>query len=499
MQRIHVMFALTIVTTMAGCAVAPLKDAPTAYSLNVERQKIRSGIDPSHSDHPGLCLSFSGGGVRSGIFAAGVISALAERGALERVDVMAGASGGSWGMYWFYDIATNAKSWTPQPGVFAEDSSNAKHLFKNVDLLKLDVVGPYAAGDSLFFFNPWGASKSRSANQFVYQRFTSTYAAMIEDAFSRDHVLAVHPNAPTWLLLRDAVERRRVPLPVVTLTATPGTAPQQKPYDRSLANYFELTPFGFGGPAMGEISQDWRRQGWASNFKKLSFAVAISGAAVDAPNAKDLLSTDLIRVGGAVSFAPDTNTPRDFYLSDGGFTDNLAVYPNVLRQCSEIVIADATQDPSLQYSDLASTQHLLSQAGYELKIEGVDPKFRECDMHIDLHNVADRTSCQPSAPNAWMRSKRSSFSGTITGPNGYQAKITLLKLAAFADDTRWSTFCEDLGATVCPTQPVMAACSGVAREETCWFPYESTMQQKMMPNQALGYFRLGRDATLEAF
>ena len=95
--------------------------------------------DPWPAGLPRACFALSGGGTRSAAFATGVMQAFADAGALDRIDVVSGVSGGAYALSWFMASKLNAQAKAKKPianaDLLSEDNEAVRSLTANAKLI----------------------------------------------------------------------------------------------------------------------------------------------------------------------------------------------------------------------------------------------------------------------------------------------------------------------------------------------------------------------------
>lgn len=307
---------------------------------------------------PRACLALSGGGTRSAAFATGVLQAFAEAGALDRMDIVSGVSGGAYALSWFIASKLNAQAKARRPianaKLLSEGNEDVRSLTANAELIPTPygVMAVLANALDLDKALKTVLGEGGSANNPYWAALHSTFLAGQCADCAVDGTFKVRDLAPL-------LQRNQLPMPIFGLSArrmqdgrcdSPGQEP--RPLE---ASYFEVTPLRQG--LLGAYSDTGLNLGLADT-------VALSGAAVSVP---DEWYCQLVGVLGqslgskwtysAVSHVPDDDvalrqlatTQTTLFLADGGHVENLGVYPLVQRMCQTIFVVDAEHDPLLAY------------------------------------------------------------------------------------------------------------------------------------------------------
>ncbi len=324
------------------------------------------GDNPWPAGLPRACLALSGGGTRSAAFATGVMQAFAEAGALDRMDVVSGVSGGAYALSWFMATKLNAQTKAGKPIANADLLSEENEVVRSLTADAKLIPTPYGVmavlANALDKALKTVLGEGGSANNPYWAALHSTFLAGQCADCAVDGTFKVKDLAPL-------LQRNQLPIPIFGLSARrvedgrcdpPGKKP--RPLE---ASYFEVTPLRQG--LLGAYSDTGLGLGLADT-------IALSGAAVSVP---DKWYCELVGVMGqslgsewtysAASHVPDSDvalhsletTPTTLFLADGGHVENLGVYPLVQRLCQTIFVVDAEHDPLLGYEALNKlTAHL---------------------------------------------------------------------------------------------------------------------------------------------
>lgn len=315
---------------------------------------------------PRACLALSGGGTRSAAFATGVLQAFAEAGALDKIDIVSGVSGGAYALSWFMANKLNAQANERKPitnvDLLSEDSEAVRNLTANAKLIPTPYGVMAVLANTLDKALKTVLGEGGSANNPYWAALHTTFLAGQCADCAVDGTFKVKDLAPL-------LQRNQLPMPIFGLSARrlpdgrcdpPGQKP--RPLEES---YFEVTPLRQG--LLGAYSDTGLDLGLADT-------VALSGAAVSVP---DKWYCQLVGVMGqslgsewtyrAASHVPDgdvalgrlATSQTTLFLADGGHVENLGVYPLVQRMCRTIFVVDAEHDPLLVYEALKKlTAHL---------------------------------------------------------------------------------------------------------------------------------------------
>ncbi|NOT23723.1 MAG: hypothetical protein HOP22_13520 [Nitrospiraceae bacterium] len=377
------MFVILLVVLLSGCAGVRihavdqhpkgmlLPDQATVNSqILSEYLKVEGGFYKDNTKPPCTCVAFSGGGIRSAAFSIGVMKGLhainGEGGEpfLHQIDIMSAASGGAYGMSWYYmnQLGPDAIS---KDDLFLSPAQN--YLLENADFMTVRRFVQGSVSDMLLI--PWNLFANGFFGWHLNSSFiaTQTYENAIRQTF--------HGNKPGDFSRMPALLKNNH-LPFFIITTTAHIDEDQLHYDSLLSKrVFEFTPLRFGSDAFGysDVGQDFPLT--------VAEAVEVSGAAIDSFEsftgarqkvAGSLLNIDtgrfidnykekrsfLKNVGYWLSPAPFYLYQRAYILdaygkrmrlSDGGHADNLAGFPLIRRLCSNIIIVDAEYDPHYSF------------------------------------------------------------------------------------------------------------------------------------------------------
>jgi predicted acylesterase/phospholipase RssA len=381
----------------------------------------------SHPRQPETCLAMSGGGIRSAAFNIGVLKALLGTDPPLALDAISGVSGGSYALSWYYvhQYQAHVALRPSAPGspdvsrdirekMFADDQPYQEHLLSHSRFFtERWYVGTLVANLLMSPVNlllnglfGWHANTSLS---------TTFYEYSIRETFL---ALETEPRRQTKVSLRELghfARTHHLPFFVISATALVDDDVQHLggPFRDSV---FEFTPYQFGSDGWG-----WYAYGAEAGDFTVGRAVAISGAALDLstqlgnPSAKVLTSIFNQDLGVYID-NPRLNTKdrvlrhvfpfpayflfkyqRDvdadrIYLTDGGHSDNLAVYPLVRRFCKHIVIVDAEEDRYYMFPAYWNLKHRLrADLGVDLRIEAIEAPPRFVDFE-SKHREVERKS-----------------------------------------------------------------------------------------------------------
>lgn len=402
-------------------------------SVEHEGPAVQRGTGPAYQG-PEYCIAMSGGGSRSAAFNIGVLAGLSdlhdknERGEdetiLDKFDTMSSVSGGSYASGWYfaqhYNQYNPEKNETPsaqteaippedefQRELFDPDGKFQGWLAAHSSVIPAYVQAEGVVGDAAFvpvnlFANGlFGWHSNTSPGRRIYQdRLVRTYFEPPERNAS-----ITFPDLATFIY------DRNLPQPIVDTSSL--IYDDAMHHGSLMANsVFEFTPYGYGSDAYSytpESNEDcnmppntYQRLKYSKD-KPIDFATAveISGAALDTPNLVEGASQQMffsaLNVDTGYNIpnknqCPVTTKPQklipfpfyygygwsrdmtghSIYLTDGGYSDNLAAYSDVRRLCKNIIIVDAETDPLYTFSSYYKLKNAVrSEMGARMSVDGI--------------------------------------------------------------------------------------------------------------------------------
>ena len=378
-------------------------------------------------------LAISGGGIRSAVFAIGVMSGLQEIGVFDEVDAISAVSGGSYAATWYYmqqyrcherTRATRATE-DVRHQVLETHGPFQEYLAKNAGVWPLTRLGVLGVADTitspanLVANGLLGWHSNTTPAQWDYEtRLASHFNHVPPEACPSARNVGTASRAIGFAELKTFAKERRLPYLIVNTTAY---VEDDKSYQGAVfANsVYELGLERSGSQGFGTF---------ATPDMSVRTAVAISGAAADsslaAGSAPKLIFSalnhdlgvyvdnprfDPKQVDAACDQAPDRTacleqlrlnvpawrwlarrvTPAPFYmadplykkdatgarvyLTDGGHSENLGAYSLVRRLPKTLTIVDGEHDPTFEFGAYHRLkQALRSELGVELQVPGID-------------------------------------------------------------------------------------------------------------------------------
>jgi hypothetical protein len=414
----------------------------------LQEQEDLAGHPSTSPEEPRLCVALSGGGVRSAAFSLGVLQGLTELQSrdesarsltrLDDVDIISAVSGGSYALAWF--LSEKHPLGNPSREEFAKNDSRGSWLttpleggagaflsMATVMLRKVSRIG-----------RPTPIPDPTLAHYFYARLLTASFGL-------RDRPLAdFKPNA-------------NLPFPIFVATGRLGdegpcaASTRQSPFlgeaARSERSVVELTPLAGGSAGLGFSSR-------LPQDLSLPMVVATAGAALDDPHSdycgtlRGLGVTLGTRVGlwkpdqqdeRIRSAVPPEESGGPLLLSDGGFSDNLAVYPLLRRSCRAILIADASYDPDLIFLDFQRLKTVLETKNIKLSSTLSDRAKAQsvlCEVGSNPPCFMKPSPAALAAPFAATRLGKATFDGVIEIPGEPQSRqipFSYVKLAVDED------------------------------------------------------------------
>lgn len=418
---------------IAAADAAPSRSQEKEAQLRLLEESQASGptlmqFMRSHVARPlgagSVCLAASGGGIRSAAFSYGVLGALGKR--VDGAAAISGVSGGA------YAVSSLYVDTIPQENKDARLLSQALSLPDGI-VQKIEANPtfiPYlhmgVGGVSLGVSTPLSLIGFSFGRQVNLAHLNTQYASRIRNFWFQGL------DVP-WSQWRNVTMNPSLPTPIILTAAYPQPVDGPSTFR---SRVYEWLPSVRGNLALG-YTDSFESSGplWLSNV------VAISGAALDNPVSSnlDLLRTLGLSAGGTEELLgamldadrlsaylahqlPDYPQDRHWIprevptglnrsmnvQTDGGFADNLGVYPLIRRGCETIVVIDAEHDPELTFCGLAvlrqglSTHHdiTLTAAPSEMhaKVLGPNAMTVEACKADDSQSYFERAKKQTPPP-----------------------------------------------------------------------------------------------------
>jgi hypothetical protein len=473
---------------------------------------------------PETCLCLSGGGIRSAAFSVGVLKALYQKGILDKIDIISGVSGGSFALSWYYlqQYGENIKAKDELfSSPYQEELLAGSRMFTLADM-GLSELGNIILLPANLIFN----------HLFSFNLDTTLARRSYESAIRRTFHHGKDLSFPEALEL---IKKNDLPYFIINTSAAIDYGPS---YDGSkLANrVFEFTPLRFGSDGFG----------YSNDFPiTVGRAVAISGAAIDLASVtpgrieSNLVASLNIDLGYHINnfnnksniqylkrfipfyslFNHYDKTGTHIYLTDGGHTENLALYSLARRLCGKIIVVDATFDPDYQFADYHKVKNgLRSEMQVEFEIKEIDKLLQEAESaeRNNILNVSYGSEFSQRVDQATTKSHFDCSTPVLHGSISYfpvrtednhieQRKIEVTYIKMSIDDGKFYGF---------PTTDPLAEIYRDAREYYgdqlvhyylesklnkncgelifgCEFPQYTTYDQDYTPEQFAAYIDLG--------
>ena len=391
-----------------GFAIAVFGRAPTVIvkpggqHLSEDLSDEREFIFGDGDRRPDLCVSLSGGGIRSAAFSLGALHALHDLDILENVDVISAVSGGTYALSWlilqpyYAQQAQGLETIEPKAtlaSLFSHTGRYQTHVWDSSAFVERSALG-FSIFQDMVFGQLWRSIVAGSGSESLPTTTKGLYARRIQFTFHRHPKEAastlasftnnltlapevaslptslwdVHnvefsssgrlspvprdlfldneksPGLQEFLRSVNRAGKGSLPFPVFNAKLTVDA-------DRTLNGqiwpaHFEITPLGLGGPAVNYVGWDTVSGPSYSAIRSANIAPAVSGAAVSGysqaghPFWRWLVRVLNVDLGYSVR-NPFSANPRFIYLSDGGHSENLGLYALIRRECQTIVAVDA--------------------------------------------------------------------------------------------------------------------------------------------------------------
>jgi hypothetical protein len=333
--------------------------------------------------------------LRAASYSIGVLRGLDERGALERIDVLSGVSGGSYALSWYVvHLASQTDPFAP---------AAQQHLLDNSDLFRRVLVGepkrlPWAWPATAISWLTTGLGTMVNwvedlTSRIGLGRVTSHY---VWAQPTYEHVLGELFHNPTGDVvdpkLEDLAELHN--LPMFTIGTTVAKADGSPLSDHTLAvRSFEVTPLRMGSDGLGYLNI---ATGLPRGMTTLRETVVVSGAAIDSSEQEGIARIGIrlgyLDLGTEIGWRSMMGSVPigSVYLTDGGFSENLAAYQAVRRLCGHITIVDAEYDPTFDFTSYLKLKCALRrEMGVDFSVPDID---RILDPALRLDD--DSQSCE---------------------------------------------------------------------------------------------------------
>lgn len=398
--------AISILTLQTGCIVVTngpetTRDWTTQKLLRSERLAKENWS--TYAKRPKLCLSMSGGGIRSASFNIGVLSGLHEVGVLQNIDQASAVSGGAYALVWYYNqlyylhraslVRTMSEA---RDRIFEAGGAHQTHLERNASIIsRMEIAQATTLGtvvDLPFraILKIFTGDDLRNLRETYLNRLLETFA---NDVTGKNFILIDgtyrFPLQPSIRTISSFAREKRLPFfifngAVVKLLVTESGSYPEHPR-------FEVTPILAGSPITGYWPSD---QIWAKGFSNFEFGslAAVSGAAIDSTQTGMMAAIALKAIDADLGYTIQQHIPasggsnwvRDWlYVTDGGHVENLGLQALVERNCEQIIVVDAEYDPDFQFSSYKALQSSLGQQeGIELSVPAIDDERFDASVPV---------------------------------------------------------------------------------------------------------------------
>lgn len=462
------------VLTLAGCTATAKRTSVWAPpEVNVERTEAAGPV----------CVSFSGGGLRSAAFSIGVMQGLHEAKLLDDTTIMSATSGGGYAASWLY-VADRLRKIGVTNALDPFGDEQAR-LESRAGAFIPTVLGAHMLGTGIMTEGWLGALRKSSCSDETPTLWPSGGSIGYGGAISR--VFYAKPDFEASLSdRRNQGPSIGLKQPIFGVTLVTGFRPScDVDYLRNDLLAAEFSDRGVR-TANGKAYPIGRVP-----FRDL---VAAAGGATDVPAAAlrpkptegEIPTSDvfnLCRIPGALrpligqAFCARSEGEEDqvAFMTDGGFTDNLAVLPLLRRECPVIIAADAGHDPALEFDSLRQVASALTEAGVDF--ERIERQIRGADRDSTHRFIADQAAAaigghvQDNGKAFWLVK--------LAVPEGVDRSALPSSVADALDEGRENS----LGET---------GCSGEGIRHRCRFPQQSTSVQHYKPEEFRAYRDLGR-------
>ena len=472
------------------------KDYYNSSSSHANKVRKQLGLQPVLSKGveglPKVCLAMSGGGIRSAAFNIGVLQGLnsTDPSIVDSIDIISSVSGGSYANSWL--LAQRMLGNESFDSLLDENSESIKYLEDNAEN----------------FINKWTSSMSTILT-YIFQPILAL-AGLIPGVTQVDIAgigYYVEINN-LFFKSKDRTSLQKIPFEDVAGFLSNETHPfpifngtfqeRKESCDNfSMGGYsdldrrvFEMTPLRMGTESVG-FSDFFV----GNRDNDLTGVVMVSGAALDRASEStcSLMRLigfqtgagykDLITSSTVLPEIRDSNrvlgASKNVHIVDGGFSDNLGVYPLVKRMCQTIIVIDAEHDPGLKFESYFKLQsYLRDKVGIELQINSIE------NYNGIVSNTGDFLADNFSYPVSTGSIKHVEF------PNGLKvfSDVLYVKLSM----QKWEMNNYPLEVKKYFENQDIVGCNGKGLRQRCQFPQQSTSHQSFSPEEFRAYRILGK-------
>ena len=459
----------------AALEAAKIKQAYESQECSLYPVNMEAAARVSCSS-PRICLALSGGGVRSAAFQVGVLQGLYDAKFLSQVDIISAVSGGAYAAGWFINQRLAERSSPAIPAYsFLLDSSlqasdkDRSQLVTTTEGVVAGIIGLIVAPIELIRDRMSSIEPRRPTfftEHYLYRRLLSRALSL-----------------PTIYLDELETELRStldLPFTIFVATSHKGPCLDEKllPAMGDAAdlerNVFEFSAHSVGSLGLGLFPDD------RSKFR-VDSAVTISGAAMDLVTGSGCSAVRRAQIRLGARFNKDL-------LSDGGFSDNLALFPLVRRDCEMIIISDAEYDPEMVFGSYQRLKAALASQQSVLSLPELDDKLasstRPCCQRIPKDRKRQcfvAPACPRNDGTVARTQERSWFVGSLGGVDAAdRIPVVYLKLSLDAQSAK-----------ILSRPAIHDALSWECPIKKCSFPQIPTKLQKLPPEIGAALRELG--------
>ena len=221
----------------------------------------------------------------------------------------------------------------------------------------------------------------------------------------------------------------------------------------------------------------------------------VSALSASAPDHPDLPICSLIKltrvsVGGGLEL-PNYLSGRSerFYITDGGHSENLALFPLIRRRCNRLIAVDAEYDPWLVFDGYHRLQESLLSRRVKLQVPGIEEisedRFEKC-MPNEICYVKPKNKNDIQA----NKIQKPVWQGSVIYEDGLaenEAELLYVKLAYSKEQARIGEFGQKIKNYI---DDIRLSRNGGEGEDI--FPHFPTTDQHLDENQLDALFELGR-------
>lgn len=462
------------VTVLSGCATSTKRtSAWVPPALGVERTEEGGPV----------CISFSGGGLRSAAFSIGVMQGLHEAKLLDDTTIMSATSGGGYAASWLY-IADRLRK-IGAANALDPLGDEQERLEEKAEFFVPKWFGVFTLGTGVMTEGLFGTMRNASCSDETPTLWPSGGSLGYGNAIARVF-FAEMDFASTLSDRRNQGTPIGLKLPIFGVSLVTGFRPSCD------VDYLRT------GLKAAEFSQGGVRTADGKTYPIGSVPfrdlVSSAGGAPDvtaaalrpAPAEGEAAPRDVFNlcripaalrplIGHAFCARSEGEEDKIAFMTDGGFTDNLAVLPLLRRECPVIIAADAGHDPTLDFDSLRQVAGALTEAGVDF--EQIERQIRGADRDATHRFIADQAAAavgghvQDDGKAFWLVK--------LAVPEGVAQSALPASVVDALDKARNN----DLGET---------GCSGEGISHRCRFPQQSTSVQHYKPEEFRAYRDLGR-------